>query len=200
MTNPSGRQRILSDLRRLSIPDVPLPSVIGPWVSYPDLIEQLQQMVVTVGGQFCRARNISEALAHLEQYPAWRESSRRVLLALAPNSSAEEVAQQLPSTWHELDVLVAPGQFAVAENAAIWVDERSIGQRSILFLTRHLVLVVPTSCVVANMHEAYERLAKDQPRYGCFVSGPSKTADIEQSLVIGAHGPRSLLVLLVDSP
>jgi L-lactate dehydrogenase complex protein LldG len=40
----------------------------------------------------------------------------------------------------------------------------------------------------------------DEEAFGVFVAGPSKTADIEQILVIGAHGPRSLTVLLVPSP
>jgi L-lactate dehydrogenase complex protein LldG len=45
------------------------------------------------------------------------------------------------------------------------------------------------------MHAAYEELGKVKSSFGLFLSGPSKTADIEQSLVIGAHGARSLTVV-----
>jgi L-lactate dehydrogenase complex protein LldG len=88
----------------------------------------------------------------------------------------------------------------------------------VLFLCQHLVLVIPTGAVVHNLHEAYDRLAGRDGQdggagqgdsgqdahfasssYGLFISGPSKTADIEQALVIGAQGPRSLTVLLVDA-
>ena len=50
---------------------------------------------------------------------------------------------------------------------------------------------------VSDMHAAYARLAERPIGYGMFIAGPSKTADIEQALVIGAHGPRSCTVLLV---
>jgi L-lactate dehydrogenase complex protein LldG len=197
MTTQS-RRRILDSLRALSIPEVPLPPLEGPWVTYADLREQFRQTLAGVGGQCQEAANASAARQLLEQYAPWRESERRLLLALEPNATPEEVSRREPHAWNDLQALVAPGELAVAENGAVWVDERQVGQRSILFLTRHLVLVVRSSTLVANMHEAYARLSIAESRYGCFASGPSKTADIEQSLVIGAHGPQSLLVILLD--
>jgi L-lactate dehydrogenase complex protein LldG len=62
-----------------------------------------------------------------------------------------------------------------------------------------LVIVLAASQIVHNMHQAYERIEFTEPRFCVFVSGPSKTADIEQSLVIGAHGARSLTVFLIDA-
>ena len=85
----------------------------------------------------------------------------------------------------------------MAENGAVWVDPSELAHRVVLFIAEHLVLVVRESQLVHNMHQAYERLGTDLPGYGLFISGPSKTADIEQSLVIGAQGPRSLHVCLV---
>ena len=96
------------------------------------------------------------------------------------------------------DFFLASGEFAVAENGAVWVTDAGLTQRVLYFVVQHLALVVPARQVLHNMHEAYDRLAFDQPGFGLFLSGPSKTADIEQSLVIGAHGPRSLTVFLVD--
>ncbi|MBS0211539.1 MAG: LUD domain-containing protein [Planctomycetes bacterium] len=105
----------------------------------------------------------------------------------------------LPAHVHDIDVAILPGMFGVAENAAVWVTDAGIKHRVVYFLPQHLVLVVPRAEIVNHLHEAYARLQFPGAGYGLFISGPSKTADIEQSLVIGAHGPRSLTVVLVGA-
>ena len=97
-----------------------------------------------------------------------------------------------------VDWTIARGEFMVAENGAIWVDGRTLPHRVLLFIAQYLAIVVPTGQIVSNMHQAYDRLDGLDSRFGIFVSGPSKTADIEQSLVLGAHGCRKLQVFLVD--
>ena len=111
-----------------------------------------------------------------------------------------------PHDLADVDLAIMSGELAVAENAAVWVSDDGVSQRSAYFLAQHVVLVVPARRLVHNMHEAYAWLAANSgdgklfgaPGFGAFISGPSKTADIEQSLVIGAHGARSLHVLLVE--
>ncbi|MEZ6068541.1 MAG: LUD domain-containing protein [Planctomycetaceae bacterium] len=72
--------------------------------------------------------------------------------------------------------------------------------RTLYFISQHIAIVVPAAAIVSNMHQAYDRVDVTRHRFGTFLSGPSKTADIEQSLVIGAHGARSLTCFLVDQP
>jgi len=97
------------------------------------------------------------------------------------------------ATLERIEVAVLYGEFGVAENGAVWVPETNMLNRALPFITQHLVLVVKKEDIVTNMHEAYGRCKAGS--YGAFITGPSKTADIEQSLVIGAHGARSLRVL-----
>lgn len=98
---------------------------------------------------------------------------------------------------HGLDLAILPAQIGVAENAAVWLSEKEMGQRVVPFIAEHLILLLDRKNIVANMHEAYNRVEIDDTGFGLFIAGPSKTADIEQSLVIGAQGPRTWLVLIV---
>ena len=102
-----------------------------------------------------------------------------------------------PHDLEHVDLAILSGSLAVAENAAVWVDDQGVDHRVLYFLSQHLALVVPRASLVHNMHEAYERITPQQRPFGSFISGPSKTADIEQSLVIGAHGARTLNVFLI---
>jgi L-lactate dehydrogenase complex protein LldG len=95
----------------------------------------------------------------------------------------------------EQPAVVLRGRFAVAENGAVYVDADDLGARTDIVRVEHLVLAVPAEAIVATMHEAVRRIPAGS-RCGWFLSGPSKTADIEQSLVIGAQGARTLHVIL----
>lgn len=101
---------------------------------------------------------------------------------------------------HELELIeiaILEAEFGVAENGAVWISEKHLPHRALPFITQNLAFVIPRNAIVNNMHDAYERL-KETTGWGCFIAGPSKTADIEQSLVIGAHGARSMVIFLIE--
>ena len=108
------------------------------------------------------------------------------------NTAFPEDAHQL----NDLNLAILRGQFGVAENGAIWLEDPDMGLRALPFITEHLVIVLDSDQLVGNMHQAYQRIGKKTSGFGLFLAGPSKTADIEQSLVIGAHGAKSLRVVL----
>ena len=102
-----------------------------------------------------------------------------------------------PCDLADLGVLVVRGVLGVAENGAVWLPESRLGHRTAPFIAEHLAVVLDTADLVWNLHEAYARIDVAAEGYGVFIAGPSKTADIEQSLVVGAHGPRSLIVFML---
>ncbi len=107
---------------------------------------------------------------------------------------------ELPKDPHHLNHLqlaILQGQFGVAENGAIWLDDSQLPHRVLPFITEHLVIVLSKENLVDTLHQAYKRIGEEHSGFGLFVAGPSKTADIEQSLVVGAHGAKSLRVVLV---
>ncbi|MDR2497148.1 MAG: LUD domain-containing protein [Tannerellaceae bacterium] len=100
--------------------------------------------------------------------------------------------------WTDIAHALFCSRLGVAENGAVWLEDADMPHRILPFITRHLILRLATDSLVADMHEAYAKLGQDNFGFGVFISGPSKTADIEQSLVYGAHGAKELTVLLCD--
>jgi L-lactate dehydrogenase complex protein LldG len=199
----SSRAAILAEIRRQLPVDAPLPALDGPWIQYSDPLAQFIEVLAGVGGKAIVVEGEHALRAEVDRIAA-SINARRIFSAVA--EVAGNVAWESIDDPHDLadvDLAIAAGELAVAENAAVWVTDQSLPQRSAYFLAQHLVLVVPRMRLVHNMYEAYAWLAEQTggrafpgPMFGAFLSGPSKTADIEQSLVIGAHGARSLHVLL----
>jgi L-lactate dehydrogenase complex protein LldG len=96
-----------------------------------------------------------------------------------------------------LDVLVCDTSLGVAENGAVWIASGDPVLRAALFLAARVVIVIAEEHLVDDLHQAYDRIDVRAHPFGAFVAGPSKTADIEQALVIGAHGPKELTLVLV---
>ena len=101
-------------------------------------------------------------------------------------------------TLARLELFVAQGKLGVAENGAVWLPRSALASRSALFLAEHVAIVLEPGDIVADMHAAYSLLDVRSEPFATFVAGPSKTADIEQALVIGAHGPKRVTVFLIE--
>lgn len=197
----NAREAILAALRAQTLPAVELPQIDGRWIEYPDLVEQFQTALTRAAGTavFASSRaEVPRVVGEMERVRAALGASERVcsLVREMPGNCA---APREAAAYRDVQVLIVAAEFGVAENAAVWIDESLVPVRAGLFLTQHLIVLLSCAQIVPHMHQAYARLGArvGQKGYGLFLSGPSKTADIEQALVVGAHGPRSLDVVLI---
>lgn len=195
----SSRQEILDAIRRHDLTPVEQTSPDGPWTQYANPREQFANVLEAIGGKcvvISREADIAETLG---SYPEFNLADR-VYSAIdgVEKSNVDLAAIDDPHELESVDYAILRGQFCVAENGSVWVTDEELRHRVMFFAVQHLALVVSADNIVSNMHEAYERLRFSERRFGTFIAGPSKTADIEQSLVIGAHGARSLTVCLIE--
>jgi L-lactate dehydrogenase complex protein LldG len=190
---------MLSRLREVLPQAVPLPGLDEAWIRFDDPVAQFAETLAFVGGNFETAPTLAAALEIVAATrPAMEAQRTYSWFDGFSRANVDMAAIDDPHALADVDMAVLPGRMAVAENAAVWATEQGLRHRVILFLTQHLALIVPKARMVHNLHEAYARLAFETNDFGAWISGPSKTADIEQSLVIGAHGARSLTVVLTD--
>ncbi|MCC9602562.1 LUD domain-containing protein [Stieleria sp. JC731] len=178
-----------------ALPDVD-PNIV---IAFDDPVAKFQEMLIAVGGQSHVVSSYEAVGKTLQTFDEF--ASAKHLVSLVPEAVAGTVSTESvrdPLAYATVDWTIAKGEFMVAENGAIWVDGKTLPHRVLLFIAQYLAIVVKKSEIVSNMHQAYERVDGFGGPFGIFVSGPSKTADIEQSLVLGAHGCRKLQVFIVD--
>ncbi len=197
----NSRESILRDLRRNAPPLSPLPT-IPAGVEYADPQRQFEEVFASVGGRCLHVADAAALKAQVEGLDVY--ANARSIASLVEGIDSRNLNPATVSDPHQLaevDVAVLPGTFGVAENGAVWIPGSAMGpNRAVFVIAQYLVIVLSAAEVVSNMHQAYERVQIERPGFGLFLSGPSKTADIEQSLVIGAHGARSCTLFMVGSP
>jgi L-lactate dehydrogenase complex protein LldG len=125
--------------------------------------------------------------------------SAQVVCSAVPEIAGTRRIEEIhdPHELADVDVGVMRAQFGVAESGAVWVTQEDLVVDALAFLSQHLVVLLDPSDIVSQMHEAYRRVRLDETAYGCFMAGPSATADIEATLVHGAQGARSLNVFFL---
>jgi L-lactate dehydrogenase complex protein LldG len=171
-----------------------------PPPAYPATWERFAQILAVVGGTFVGPADRAEVEATLRE--AIGRGGRCVASASAapglagiPGWSLAPEGGANPHGLADVELGILTAELAVAENAALLLSARSLPERALAFLAQHLVVLVPERALVADLVTAQAGLSVAMPHHLTWMSGPSKTADIEQTLVIGAHGTRSLVVV-----
>lgn len=189
----SSRTKILAAISASKPASTPLPKPdLSTTIQFSDKVAAFCEVLRSIGGEV-KELTINEAAALLQ---ANRNTSGNIVNAVLVLGETDIVPDSLEA-MEQVQQCYIQGDLGVAENGAIWVHDQVLPSRILPFITQELFILLDRSAIVANMHEAYAKIRIDQSGYGVFIAGPSKTADIEQSLVIGAHGPVALTVLLI---
>ena len=194
----SSKEVILSKYRKNIKQQFDMPSLDDiKAITYPDPLLQFTTMTESVGGHVVEVKegqDINQMIKDL--FPDAKEIASNLPEITIATRNPDNVgrARDLNGT----DVGIIRGQFGVAENACVWIPQ-TMKEKAVCFISENLIILLPKSQIVNNMHEAYKRIEfdKEYDGYGTFISGPSKTADIAQVLVMGAQAARSATVLLL---
>lgn len=189
----SNKEEILKNIRLHTSERVEMPLIALDAIHYSDKVEQFVEVSKSVGANAVVLREGEDINALIRSlYPdAGKSASNVPGIDAVINPDDVRTSQEL----NGISLGIVQGVFGVAENGCVWVVQ-NVKERSLYFISEYLVLLIDKDQLVDNMHEAYKKVQFNDYGFGCFISGPSKTADIEQALVVGAHGAKGVTVIL----
>ena len=196
----NSREKILSAVKA-NQPDYTTLPEISHLIDYgakEEILTQFTTVATTIGAKVYNVKSMDDVKTIIRTKFNIATRIISTLPELSDIADTKEFLNELPVQFADVELTIVQSELAVAENGAIWVTEERMGQRILPFITQHLAVIINIKNIVATMHDAYSAIGNTEYGFGTFIAGPSKTADIEQSLVIGAHGPRSMSLFLMN--
>jgi len=192
----ASRQQILNAIRKNTPPlKVEHPGIpTFKWMGGPVKAAFVQRLE-EAGGAAYDISTPAEAEAKLKEL----HPDAKVVCSGVPEIAGTRRIESVRDSHHlaDVDVAVVRAQFGIAEGGAIWVTQEDLVIDALGFLSQHLIILLDPDQIVADLHEGYRRVRLDKTAYGCFMMGPSATADVEATLVHGAQGARTLNVFFM---
>lgn len=192
----NSRAKILTTLQRLKWPEPDQPTIGFPKTD-EDVVNRFVDVFSRIGGKAFIVNDAMEVHDILKKNFVNRGRMVSPLKTFADIAEDTKTINRLEDL-HDVNIFITEATLAVAENGAVWLTEEQMGARILPFICQHLAVVVNRKMIVGTMHEAYEIIGDHDYDFATFIAGPSKTADIEQSLVMGAHGAVSMQVFIVN--
>lgn len=192
----SSREKIIAAITSNKPDPVPLPSIdIRQVTDYNDLTAKFISTLESIGGKVFQLETLQQLELKISNE---RNNGNRILNTISESEKGEVQGNQSAAFLEPVYKAYIKATKGVAENGAVWISESQMINRSLPFICQHLVILLQKGNIVSTMHNAYQQINAFEEGFGVFIAGPSKTADIEQSLVIGAHGARSLSLYLLN--
>jgi L-lactate dehydrogenase complex protein LldG len=190
----SSKNDIIDNIRRNIVPKYDMPEIKIEAIKFANPVAEFLEISRFVGGDAILVKegdDINTLIRTL--YPdAVTVASNLPEITIA---SFDPDETDDPHNLNGVELAIVKGELGVAENGCVWIPQ-NVKQKALYFIAENLVIVLDRNKIVNNMHEAYEYISGNNYGFGVFISGPSKTADIEQALVIGAHGAKSVRVIV----
>jgi L-lactate dehydrogenase complex protein LldG len=183
--------------------------------TYTDLFTHFQQRLSSAGGEPKQVARLPEAAEMIAAHPALLAGEivvppnfgqHQLWGAILPLLSSKGITIReagSPSSVADAPAGLSCAELAIAETGSVLLAENALEARVVSMLTlAHFVLVgedrlVPMLDDAAVVLQQLARAGSDQRHYMSFVTGPSRTADIERTLTIGVQGPKTLCVIIV---
>jgi L-lactate dehydrogenase complex protein LldG len=162
-----------------------------------DILEKYKAVLKGIGGDFVEVKGFEDIIDFVTKNYDIEKRMITTIPELAEIATTDWFNDD-PHTLEDVELSIVKAHFGVAENSALWVTDAILGQRVATFIPQYLAIIVNKNDIVATMHQAYDCIGNQEYGFGTFIAGPSKTADIEQSLVLGAHGARGLMVFIME--
>ena len=135
----SSRDRILLSIRSVQPPALALPALNGAWTRYDDRRGRFCEILKAVGGQAVFVKNLAELNDRLRELPAYRDAKQVCSLVEGAGQSTVDLAHTAdPHALQAVDFALVAGEFAVAENGAVWITDDAIAHRVLLFIAQHV--------------------------------------------------------------
>lgn len=183
-------------------------NIAGLWAQFQNELE-------TISGEFHPVKSINEAAEVISEFLDESKSHRigisreticrDVADAVRKESNSVEIISPDELTHEErkreyaiTEVAIVHPAFAVADIGSLVFPYDQTGTSYPHFLCDNTFVIVRQSQIVANQFELFRKMDPERTKNMVFVTGPSRTADIEKVLVLGAHGPRRLVVLKIE--
>ncbi len=159
-------------------------------------IGKFTEILTSIGGRVVEVKSLEEVRFFIQQNFQGRIVSHVMNIS---DTSESDISKIDVHDLENVEFALLEAEFGIAENGAVWLTENAMLRRVLPFICQHLAVILNKNQILPNMHAAYTRIGAQEYDFGAFIAGPSKTADIEQSLVLGAHGARTMTVFLMDN-